>query len=74
MFLFVGRGVALLRAEWGGWINVWHWAAGWSSRWGLRERLGLNDMISVLWQDGLKWCGHELRGTMIGRRNEWSVR
>jgi len=28
---------------------------------GLRERLGLDDIISVLWQSRLRWYGHVLR-------------
>jgi len=28
---------------------------------GLRERLGLDDIISVLLQNRLEWCGHVLR-------------
>jgi len=28
---------------------------------GLRERLGLDDIISVVQQNRLRWCGHVLR-------------
>ena len=34
---------------------------------GLRERLGLDDIISVLQQNGLQWYGHVLRN----EDNDW---
>jgi len=42
---------------------------------GLRERLGLDDIIFVLQQNRLQWYGHVLRKkTMMGRRNVCSMK
>ena len=41
----------------------------------LRERLGLDDIISLLKQNRLQWYGHVLRKkTMVGWRNVWSTK
>jgi len=58
-----GSEVALRRAE----MGVVGWMCGMKLRDGvpggeLRDRLGLDDMISVLQQSKLQWCGHVLQG------------
>jgi len=41
----------------------------------LRERLGIDDIILVLQQNRLRWCGHvRKKKTPIGWRNVWNMR
>ena len=68
--------VALQRAE----MRIIRWMCGIKLRdrvWGkgLREKLGLNDIISVLQQNRLRWFGHVLRRKDNDWwRNVWSMK